>query len=206
MRLERVTIYQLPAGVVGEVDDDVLAVLVAELGVTDRPGGVADTESGHQDTPLGGDIPAGDPGHPDWLVSAGPHQVGAADVEVDVDVVQGGSVEASLLANLTTQRSALPSLCGWVAVSVLSWLTDGHLLTGALMAVLNLQTAPRHLLHLHLLPVLTHLPVHQLLLLATDRPGEAVALLHLLHSLDLHLLLSAGRLDAGLADTSNLHH
>ena len=204
MWLESLTIYELPAGLSGEVDADVLAGVLAKLGVTDRSGGEADTDSGQEDTPLSGDISAGDPGQPDWLVGAGPHQVGAADVEVQVEAVKGGSVETSLLAHLSTQRPALTS--GWVAVSVLSWLTDGHLLAGALLAVVNLQTASRHLHLLHLLPVLTHLPVHQVLLLAAHRPGEVVALLHLLHSPHLHLLLSAGRLEAGLADTSDLHH
>ena len=129
--------------------------------------------------------------------------MGPADVEAEVDVDEGGRGQTSVLSHLSTQRPAPAS--SRVAVPVLGWLTDGHLLAGALLAVLNLQTAPPHLLQPHLLAVLTDLPVHQLLLLATDRPGDVVALLHLLHPPLLHLLLGAGRLEAGQADTSSLH-
>ena len=202
MWLESLAIHELPAGLSGEVDGEVLTGVLGQLGVTDWSGGGADTDSGYQNTPLSGDIPAGYPGQPHWLVSAGPHQVGPADVEAEVDVVEGGRGETSVLSDLATQRPALAS--SWVAVPVLGWLTDGDLLAGALLAVLNLQTAPHHLLQSHLLAVLTDLSVHQLLLLATDRPGDGVALLHLLHPPHLHLLLRAGRLEAGQTDTSNL--
>ena len=71
--LESLTIDELPAGLFGEVDGDVLTGLLGKLGVTDWPGGGTDPDSGDQNTLLTGDIPAGQPGQPDWLVGAGPH-------------------------------------------------------------------------------------------------------------------------------------
>ena len=194
-----VAVDQLNTDLLGELELNLLAVGLGELGHTLLDGLGVILNLGLSNALLLGDDLARDSGKGDGLVDAGLDGLGVTDTDIDIDRGDNGDIVGSLLGDL---------LAVLVSISMVSMaiagLADSHHLDISLLLEGNLNGLGSGVLVLLVVVVAADLIVDGLNGLSADSAGNIVAVLSINNPLDGQLNILTDGLESGGADLSLL--